>query len=136
MEGAIMSFQDVSKLPRWVKYTRDYTYVSAASTTASTLLLTLPSGGVVNAARMVITTAFTGGTVVAATMTVDAQGTGDIISSTSVITIPTPPVLAAPHYGNIGGTTNVALTIITTGGNTQDLTAGVADIYLLISNLE
>lgn len=131
-----MSYQDVSKMPRWYKFTVPYTSLSAASTNVSTSLITLPSGGVVNAARMVITTAFTGGSVSAADITVNALTAGDVIASTSVITIPTPPVLASPLYGNIGGTTVVGITLITVGDDTQNLTNGSADVYLLISNLE
>lgn len=129
-----MSYQDVSKLPRWFKYTKDYTWFSAASSTVSAALVTLPSGGVVNAAFAKVTTTFSGGSVATANITVDAQGTGDIIPSMDIMSLSS-DTLDVPHYGNIGGTTVIGATVIVTGDTCDNLSQGSIDIYLLISNL-
>ncbi len=130
-----MSFQDVSKMPRWYKFTKTNGDLSAASTIVATALVTLPSGGVVNAALARVTQTFVGGSVSAATITVDAQGTGDIIPTMDVQALSVDD-LPQPHYGNIGGTTVLGLVLTTVGDDTQNLTQGSIDIYLLLSELE
>lgn len=132
-----MSYQSIENMPKWRKFTLTYLDLSSpSSTVVYGLISALPAKSVIHNAVFKVNTSFTGGAVVTAVMALESITTADIIPSTSVITVPASlPVSPALLYLNFGSTSDVNLTLTTTGGNTQDLTAGSVDIYILISKL-
>jgi len=123
--------------PKWFKYTVTYLDLSSPSNTVIYgLISALPAKSVVHNAVFKVNTAFTGGSNVAAVMALESITTADIIPSTSVFTIPASlPVSPSLLYLNFSTTSDVNLTLVTTGDTTGALSSGSLDVYILISQL-
>jgi len=66
-----------ASVPRWVKYTKTFADLTAASLTNEIELFQLPAGGVIHAVKIKSTTPFTGGSISAYTVEVGINGNTD-----------------------------------------------------------
>ena len=130
--------------PTWVKFTKTYADFSAASTTGTVTLKTLPYKAVLHAAVLQHTESFTGGSISAYTIKVGVSGTTnkyvaatDVYASAANTTF-APASSTTPFSPTmINSDTDVAIiaTATSTGANTSAATAGSVDIWLLVSIL-
>lgn len=137
MSSGYLLYDILSPTLSWIKVTKTFSDLSAASLTNDIEVLSLPAKGVIHAVEIVPTTAFTGGLIATYTISVGIAGNfTKYRGATNVFTGFTLPTPAA----NIGmESTTVATSIraqaISTVGLLNAATQGSADIYLLVSNL-
>lgn len=131
----------VGVFPQWVKVTKTYTDWSAAATSNSITVYTLPAGGIVHAWKAKTSTNFQGGTI--ATYQLNSLGISgnaskygsanyDMKSAVSA----TNGALVTAQYSTIdsqSATTNITATASTTGANLNAATQGSVDIWILVS---
>jgi hypothetical protein len=123
---------------QWIKITKTYTDFSTAGLTNTISIYTLPAKGVVHGVQLNPSVAFSGGLI--ATYTISVGITGNNVkyqAATNVFTGAsfTVNTSALMFVENIGGTTTINATAISTVGNLNAATAGSVDIWLLVSTL-
>ena len=133
-----------STVPHWVKYTIPYTSLTAASTTQTITLFTLPAQGKFQGITVKHSTSFTGSGLTAMTLTIGgAGGPTDFMNGFDVFQ-PVGSTAYMDNGGNTSGITmaaqNVTATFTSTGmnlgnGSVTNLTAGSVNIWVLWSVL-
>lgn len=129
----------IGAIPRWVKVgsALDYTQFSAAALLKTNTLFSAKAGTVVHEIKLKHSTAFAGPAITAVTAEVGIAGTTDkYLSAFNVL-----QAVAATTFGmadSMGSEShtaavNVTITLRTVGANTAALTAGVLDVYALLS---
>jgi hypothetical protein len=117
----------------WTKITIAYTDFTAAATTQTINLFTLASGAAVTGIFMEPKTAFAGTGITAYTVSVGLSGDNQKYAENyDVFT-----AVGATRFGNfdghrvesVGGTTQITITAISTGGNLNAGSAGSVDVY-------
>lgn len=128
--------------PRWVKVASNLlaTAFTAAATTKSLTLFTLPAGGIIHACKIKPSVAFVGPSVTACTIQVGIAGTTNKYGSA----LDCVPAVSATNFGidyTNGSESHTATTAIlvkatATGANLSVLTAGAVDIWVLLSDVD
>lgn len=119
--------------PQWYKVTKTFTDLAAASTTKSLSIYTLPSFGIVQTVVIYPRIPFTGGGTTTATMSIGRSGVLDSYMTAKDV------FSTGTTVGNSPATSFTSTDVsieLTTSGDTNLLTAGEADIYLLITIME
>lgn len=133
----------------WVKVSTPYSSFSAASTTNDIEVYSLPAGGWIQAAVFKHSTAFAGTGI--ATLTLDLGITGSLtryafsyngMAAVSGTTFYGPTgsggtgtITNVPDIRTFSAATSVRVKATSAGANLDQLTAGVIDVYLLVSTL-
>ena len=131
---------DSNGVSRWVKVTKTYAELAAASTTNNISVYTLPAKGIILNARVIPSTTFSGGGITAYTVTVGVAGNVAIIHN-----------MADVFTGGVGdlgigisvtsiaysmtATKDIRLYATSTDANLDQAVQGSVDIYLLVSVL-
>lgn len=125
-------------IPRWRKYTVDFSDVAVGSTSEQEVLFTLPAGGVVHAVKIKHSIAFEGTGITAVTASVGTTGDSDkfaaafdVLQSVSDTALELTETPSAETHDS--GGQSVVAEIVTTGADLNVLTAGSVDIYVLWS---
>lgn len=125
-------------IPRWVKVSKTHTDFAAAATTSTINLFTLAAGSIVHSVKVKHSATFTGGGVTAATLSVGIAGTlTKYVNAHNVFQATGDTVLAigpsTPTAENHASTVTVQATLTTTTANTNALTSGTVDVWILYS---
>lgn len=131
----------IGATPKWVKVGSSIAYtalqVVGTSTTEAITLFSLLAGGVVHGIKLKHSTAFAGTAITAVTLAVGNAITADKYSTAFDVlqaVADTTFILASGiQTESHGSATNILLTVTTTGANTSALTAGVVDVWALLS---
>lgn len=129
----------VGATPQWIKVGNaiSYTTFSTAGTTKSNTLFTLPIAGVMHSVKLKPSTAFSGGAINAMTLSVGISGTNDkYLTAFDVF-----QAVSGTAFGISDGlfteshtaTATITISAISTGANLSALTAGVVDVWVLMS---
>lgn len=125
--------------PEWVKVgdALSYTTFRTAATTKTNTLFSLPAGGIVHEVKMKASTAFAGTSISALTFSVGIAGTHDKYASAfdglaavAATTFELSDALGAESHT---AATNITISADATGANLSALSAGVLDVWALIS---
>ena len=131
----------MSSMPFWLKYVKQYSDFSIGGLTSTITLATLPAGYVVHACKIDHTVAFGGGIVATAIL----KGFVSLDQSTSLLdltsrnvflspgAVPTMSV-ATPYCASDTAVSYFCATLTTTVGLINALTAGAATLWLQVSN--
>ena len=124
--------------PYWINVPLTYTNLSAASTTGTYTLYTIPANQVVMAVNMSVTTTFTGGSISAYTIALGITGTTtkymaakDSFTAAAVYN----GSAFAPDLESVSAGTALLATATSTSANTSAATAGAATVWLLVADL-
>lgn len=126
-------------IPQWVHVGNAISYISlaAASTTNSIALFTLPAAGVIHGIKVIHSTAFAGASITAYTVSVGiASNVIRYASAFNVFQAPSGTSFQLTNEmisENNAATTAVVLTAVSTGANLNAASAGVVDVYALLS---
>lgn len=133
-----MSFLPLTTLPKWIKIPVTFSTFSIAGLTQNVTIYSLPAKAVIHSVFINTTTPFSGGLIASYTMSVGIAGTlAKYAVATNVFTGATLPVPAlVSGVESMSAATDIKAAVISTVGNLDTATAGAADIYLLVSNLE
>lgn len=126
-------------VPLWIKVGNavSYTAFSTAATMNSIALFTLPAGGVIHGIKIKHSTAFAGTSITAYTVSVGISGTvAKYASAFNVFqTVSSTAFQLSGDFveENDGATTGVLITATSTGANLSAATAGVVNVFALLS---
>lgn len=133
-----MSFLPITTLPKWIKIPVTFSTFSVAGLTNNVTIYSLPAKAVIHSVFINAGTLFSGGLIATYTISIGIAGTlAKYMPATNVFTgatLPVPATIAGVE--SVSGATDIKAAAISTVGNLNDATAGAADIYLLVSNLE
>lgn len=141
-DDPVLPGSDVSlagSLPRWFKVGNalSYTSFSAAATTKTNTLFTLPAGGIIHDIKAKTSTAFVGTAISALTFSVGLTGTHDKYATAfdALAAVSATQFELSDGIGTESHTADVNITITAdaTGANLTALTAGVVDVWALVS---
>ncbi len=117
-----------------VKVTKTYADFSTAAQTNTLALYTIPAGMLVQYLLTNVTTAFSGAGITTGDLFEDVGGGQQNTVDPSILAV-NPAVAAAGYLVNFTTTTPATVTLTTTIGNLNGLTAGSADIYIILNDL-
>ena len=135
--AALLDASLSSETPRWFKFTKTFTTLSAAATTNDIELFSLPAGGVVHAVKIKHSAAFTGGAISAYTVSVGIAG--NLVKYSAAQNVFQAPgntvflLTATTGTENHGAATSIRLAATSTGANLNAATAGSVDVWVLLS---
>jgi hypothetical protein len=124
---------------KWVKYSKSYTdFPTAANTSADSTIVSLGAGAVIEAVKVVVTTAFAGGSVSACTVDVGTTAStpteyinlGNIFAATTTTGL---YYTSGPNFLTENASTPILTRIICTSDTCDNLTAGAFDVWLKYS---
>jgi hypothetical protein len=128
-----------TEIPVWVKYTVTAAQLSAAATTSSITLLSLPAGGVIHGVKIKHSAAFTGGLLSAYTVSVGILGNlakyasaYNVFQAAAVDNWQITEVLGGEDQASA---VNILVTAVSVGANVSAAAAGSVDIWVLRSTL-
>lgn len=125
-----------SAYPHWIKITKAYTDFATGSTTNTITVYTPAANEVVEAVKMIPTTAFTGGLIATYTLSMGQLSAVDLLSAGSVFTVPSVSFGAANVVNtSIASPPVVTVTAISTVGNLSAATQGSVNFWLKVSTL-
>lgn len=137
--GAAGRWIRVLETPTWIKVTKTYSDLSAASTTNDVELFSLPAAGIVHMVRIKHSTAFAGGSISAYTVSVGITGNlakyasaFDVFQAVADTTL---QLSDGPFTEDAGSATSVRLAATSTSDNLDQATAGSVDVHALVSAL-
>ncbi len=129
----------IGAAPAWVKVgdAIPHTAFQTASTTNAIALFTLPAGGVIHATKIKHSTTFAGASISALTISVGIAGTNDkyasafdCLQAVSGTAFETSDGLYSESHT---ATAAITVTAVSTGANLSALSAGVVDVWCLLS---
>lgn len=129
----------IGAVPVWVKVGVALSHVAfqTAGTTNSINLFLLPAGGVIHATKIKHSTAFAGTAITAYTISIGISGTvakyGSAFDVFQAVSNTAFQVSAVTGSENNGAGTQILATATSTGANLSASTAGVVDIWALLS---
>lgn len=130
---------DINANPTWIKVGSALAYTSfqTAATSLSVTLFSLVAGGIISGIKIKHSTAFAGAAISAVTMEVGTVGTTDlyapafdVLQATGAGVFSLSGVLGSESHT---AATNILVTARSTGANLSALSAGVVDIWALLS---
>jgi len=125
-------------IPRWTKISKTYTDFATAGTTSTINLFTVAAGTIIHSVKVKHSATFTGGGVTAATLSVGISGSlTKYVNAHNVFQATGDTVQAigpsAPTAEDHANTVTTQATLTTTTANTNALTSGTVDIWILYS---
>lgn len=124
----------------WIKVgdALSYTTFQTAATSKSNTLFSLIAGGIISGIKIKHSTAFAGTLITAVTMEVGVVGITDEYSSPAFDVFQVVSATAFGLYNSVGSesataATNILITARSTGANLSALSAGVVDVWALLS---
>lgn len=129
----------IGSTPTWIKVgtALPYTSFQTAATTNTITLFSLIAAGIVHEVKIKHSTAFAGGSINAMTLSVGISGTVDkyasafdVFQAVSATAFELSDALGTESHT---GATNITITATSTGANLSALTAGVVDVWALLS---
>lgn len=124
-------------VPRWRKFTFDYTDLAAAATANDIELYSLPAGGIIHAVKIKHSTAFSGGTLSAYTVSVGIAGNLTKYASAFDVfqAVGNTTFQLSNSFGseNHGAATSIRIEATSVGDDLDNATAGEVDVWLLVS---
>ncbi len=126
-----------ASIPVWTKYTKTFAQLSAAATSNSITLFSLPAKGVIHEVVFHHTVAFSGGTISAYTISITGPlntyaSSYDVFQAASNTQFR--PSLSG-NMENFGGASNISLNAVSVGDTLDNAAAGSVDIYVQTSIL-
>lgn len=126
--------------PSWIKITKTYSDLAAASTTNNIEVYSLPASSVIHNVVVKHTVAFAGGGISAYTVSVGITSTLDkyalAFNVFQAVAATTLALALLPGMENIGGSaTSIRLAATSTSANLNAATQGSVDVWLLVSTL-
>lgn len=129
----------IGSVPTWIKVgdAISYTTFQTAATTKSNTLFSLIAAGIIHEVKIKHSTAFAGAAISAVTISVGISGTNDkyasafnVLQAVSSTAFELSDALGTESHT---AATNITVTAISTGANLSALSAGVVDIWALMS---
>jgi hypothetical protein len=136
---AATSLSNVGPIPQWIHVASGitYTFFSAASTTSTQALFSLPASGVIHGCKVKHSVSFSGGSITAYTVSV-GDGGSTVAYGAPFDVFQAVGATAYKLTQTFGGesataTSTIYATATSTGGNLSTATTGALDVWCLIS---